>query len=71
MASALWRGDVGGLRSGFCHRFSEKSGKFEAIVRAVRLTTTGNSSRAGVWLIFGPIMGARMSREPPKMCLTP
>ncbi len=30
-----------------------------------------NSSRAGVWLIFGPIVGTRMSHEPPKMCLTP
>ncbi len=37
----------------------------------VDLCQIGNSSRAGVWLIFGPMIGTRMSHEPPKMCLTP
>ncbi len=35
------------------------------------MTPSGNSSRAGVWLNFGPMIGTRMSHGPPKMCLTP
>ncbi len=46
---------------------------FQFLVESVRAVACaiGYSSRAGVWLIFGPMIGTRMSHEPPKMCLTP
>ncbi len=48
--------------------FSTRVIKVEIIER---LPVNGNSSRAGVWLIFGPMIGTRMSHGPPKMRLTP